>query len=80
MNYIVDDTLSTQLLASLQTMFQMMTSAEFVAALAAKHQMGKPAQSTVTKRLMAIPGFSVKGFASLIGETTEGMLRAAEAA
>jgi len=29
---------------------------------------------------MAIPGFSVKGFASLIGETTDTVLRAAEAA
>jgi hypothetical protein len=65
-NYAVDDAFSTQLLGSMNTMFQMMTSAEFVQALAAKVSMDKPPQ-TITKRLMGIPGFTVKGFANLVG-------------
>jgi environmental stress-induced protein Ves len=66
-NFVVDEQFSAQLLQSLSTMFQMMTSQEFVQALAAKVRLGKPTQTSITKRLMQIPGFTVKGFASLVG-------------
>lgn len=66
-NFVVDESFSATLLQSLSTMFQMMTSPEFVSALAAKVRLGKPAQTSITKRLLQIPGFSVKGFASLVG-------------
>jgi hypothetical protein len=72
-NYVVNDALTTQLVGSLQTMFQMMTSPEFVLALTAKVKLDKPV--SITKRLMAIPGFTVKGFASLVGSEESRLLR-----
>lgn len=54
-------------------MFQMMTSPEFVSALTTKVRLDK--QVSITKRLMSIPGFTAKSFASLVGADESRLIR-----